>query len=232
MDRMAEQATGSAADLLTGEPGTGLRERKKLATREALSNAALRLAIERGLENFTIEDVTTQAGVSLRTFRNYFASKQEALAALGADRARRIGASLLDRPAGEPLWQALTSAVLQHYEGTEQAFDAATMAALRRVLDSQAMRGEYLKVNFMMQNALAAAIAQRTGTDPTADMYPQILAGAVTAASQVAIRRWYAADPPVPLRPILERALQQLASACSQPALPWATSGGRERERG
>lgn len=210
---------------------TGLRERKKLATRQALSNAALRLAIERGLENFTIEDITTEAGVSLRTFRNYFASKQEALAALGADRARRIGASLLARPASEPLWPALTTAVLQHYEGTEQAFDPTTMAALRRVLDSQAMRGEYLKVNFMMQNALAVAIAQRTGTDLHDDMYPQILAGAVTAASQVAIRRWYAADPPVPLRPILERALQQLASACSQPALPLATSGGTASAR-
>jgi AcrR family transcriptional regulator len=202
------------------QAGIGLRERKKFATRRALSNAALRLAIERGLENFTIGDITTEAGVSLRTFRNYFASKQEALAALGADRARRIGASLLARPAGEPLWQALTSAVLQHYEGTEQAFDAGTMSALRRVLNSEAMRGEYLKVNFAMQYALAAAIAERTGTGLEADMYPQILAGAVTAASQVAIRHWYAADPPVPLRPILERALQQLATACSQPSYP------------
>lgn len=210
----------------------GLRERKKIATRQALSNAALRLAIERGLENFTIEDITTEAGVSLRTFRNYFASKQEALAALGADRARRIGASLLARPAGEPLWQALTSAVLQHYEGTEQAFDTRTMAALRRVLGSEAMRGEYLKVNFMMQNALAAAIAQRTGTDLAADMYPQILAGAVTAASQVAIRRWYAADPPVPLRPILERALRQLAAACSQPPYPGLHPAAGESGRG
>jgi MftR C-terminal domain len=76
-----------------------------------------------------------------------------------------------------------------------------------------------------MQNALAAAIAERTGTDLEADMFPQVLAGAVTAASQVAVRRWYAADPPEPLRPILERALRQLASACSQPAPP----AGQER---
>jgi AcrR family transcriptional regulator len=210
-----------------GEPGgtlswpdievrAGLRERKKLATRQALSSAALRLAIERGLENVTIEDITAQAGVSLRTFRNYFASKQEAIAAMGVLRAARIGRSLLARPAREPLWQALTTAVLEHYEGTEQAYDAATMAAMRGLLGSPAMRGEYLKVNFEMQNALAAAIAQRTGTDVRGDMYPQILAAAVTAASQVAVRHWYAADPPVPLRPILERALAQLASACSQ----------------
>ena len=76
---------------------TGLRERKKLATRKALSDAALRLAIERGLENVTIEDITAEANVALRTFRNYFASKYEAVAAIGADRAYRIGASLLQR---------------------------------------------------------------------------------------------------------------------------------------
>jgi AcrR family transcriptional regulator len=196
----------------------GLRERKKLATRQALSSAALRLAIERGLDNVTIEDITTEADVALRTFRNYFASKHEAVAAIGADRARRIGMSLLERPAGEPLWEALTHAVLEHYEGTDQAFSREVMDALRQVLQAPAMRGEFLKVNFEMQNALAAAIAERTGTDLETDMFPQVLAGAVTAASQVAVRRWYAADPPEPLRPILERALHQLASACSGPA--------------
>jgi AcrR family transcriptional regulator len=198
----------------------GLRERKKLATRQALSSAALRLAIERGLDNVTIEDITAEADVALRTFRNYFASKYEAVAAIGADRARLIGMSLLDRPAAEPLWGALTRAVLEHYQGTDQAFSRETMAALGRVLQTPAMRGEYLKVNFEMQGALAEAIAERTGTDLKADMFPQVLAGAVTAASQVAIRRWYAADPPEPLRPILERALRQLASACSEPAPP------------
>jgi AcrR family transcriptional regulator len=195
---------------------TGLRERKKLATRKALSDAALRLAVDRGLENVTIEDITAEANVALRTFRNYFTSKYEAVAAIGADRAYRIGASLLQRPPGEPLWEALTHAVLEHYEGTHRALSRDTMTALGRVLQTPAMRGEYLKVNFEMQNALSAAIAERTGTDVGADMFPQILAGAVTAASQVAIRRWYAADPPVPLRPMLELALRQLASACSQ----------------
>ena len=201
-------------------PHLGRRERKKHATRQALSSAALELVLEHGLENVTIEDITARADVALRTFSNYFASKYEALAAIGADRARRIGVSLLERPAGEPLWEALTSAVLQHYEGTDQAYSRDTMAALGRVLLAPAMRGEYLKVNFEMQNALAAAIAERTGIDPEADMYPQILAGAVTSASQVAIRRWYTAEPPVPLRPLIELALRQLATACSQPRYP------------
>jgi len=205
----------------------GLRERKKLATRQALSSAALRLAIERGLENVTIEDITAEANVSQRTFRNYFASKYEAICAIGADRAHRIGASLLERPRGEPLWEALTNAVLQHYEGAGQAFGRDTMAALGLVLSAAPMRGEYLKINSEIQGALATAIAKRTGSDTETDMYPEIVAGAVTAASQVALRRWYRADPPVALRPLLESALAQLASACSQPAAGNAAAGSR-----
>ena len=69
----------------------------------AIPMAALRLAVERGLENVTVEDMTAEAGVSLRTFGNYFSSKYEAICAIGTDRARRIGATLLARPAGEPL---------------------------------------------------------------------------------------------------------------------------------
>jgi AcrR family transcriptional regulator len=199
------------------EDSPGRRERKKLATRHALSAAALQLAVERGLENVTIEDITARADVAVRTFSNYFTSKYEAICAIGADRARRIGASLLERPASEPLWEALTGAVLQHYEGNDQAPDRESMGAIGLILASPAMRGEYLKVNFEMQDALATAIAERTGADPRTDMYPQILAGAVTSASQVAIRHWYRADPPVPLRPLIELALRQLAGACSSP---------------
>jgi AcrR family transcriptional regulator len=194
---------------------SGLRERKKLAVRRALSSAAVRLAVERGLENVTIEDITAEADVSVRTFGNYFSGKYEAICALGTDRARRIGAELLGRPAREPLWEALVNAVLAHYDGADQAPDGEWLAGLKLVLTAPAIRGEYLKVNSEMQEVLAAAIATRTRIDPGQDMYPQILAGAVTAAAQVAVRRWFAADPPVPLRPVLRQALDQLATACS-----------------
>jgi AcrR family transcriptional regulator len=199
-------------------PLPGRRERKKLATRHALSAAALQLAAERGLENVTIEDITARADVALRTFRNYFASKYEAICAIAADRARQIGATLLERPASEPLREALINAVLQHYQGTDLALGQESMAAIKLVVGSPAIRGEYLKINAEMQDALAAAIGERTGTDPGTDMYPQILAGAVIAATQVAIRRWFRADPPEPLLPIIELALRQLAGACSEPA--------------
>ena len=190
----------------------GLRERKKLAVRSALSLAAIRLAVARGLENVTIEDITAEADVSVRTFGNYFSSKYEAICALGTDRARRIGAELLARPAREPLWDALVNAVLAHYEGADAAPDREWLAGLKLVLTAPAIRGEYLKVNSEMQRALAEAIAARTGTDMARDLYPEVLAGAVIAATQVAVRCWAAADPPVPLRPLLRQVLDQLAT--------------------
>jgi AcrR family transcriptional regulator len=91
--------------------------------------AALRLAVERGLENVTVEDITAEAGVSLRTFGNYFSRKYEAICVIGTDRARRIGATLLARPADEPLWDAIAGAILAHYESAPRA---------RRRVDGQA----------------------------------------------------------------------------------------------
>src|SRR3984957_13203598 len=133
---------------------SGLRERKKLAVRRALSSAAVRLAVERGLENVTIEDMTAEADVSVRTFGNYFSSKYEAICATGTDRARRVGGDLRPRPAGEPLWETLVFAVLAHYEAADRAPDREWLAGLKLVLSAPAIRGEYLKINAEVQAAL------------------------------------------------------------------------------
>ena len=48
----------------------GLRERQAAETRAALSLAAIRLCIQRGWENVTVDDIAAVANVSPRTFRN------------------------------------------------------------------------------------------------------------------------------------------------------------------
>lgn len=195
----------------------GLRERKKLATRAAIGGAAFRLAVQRGLENLTVEDIAAAANVSPRTFNNYFSTKLEAISALGVDRAVRIGAALCERPAAEPLWDAITAAVLEHYDAV-QSPQGEWQEGMRRVLLSPQMRGEYLKTNAAMQRALTDAIAERAGLDPGRDMLPVVLAGAVTTAAQAAVRRWFGADPPVPLRPLVREALGQVAQAFADAA--------------
>lgn len=57
-----------------------LRDKKKIATRQALAEAAFNLAVERGVDGFVVEDIVSIAGYSRRTFANYFSCKEEAIA--------------------------------------------------------------------------------------------------------------------------------------------------------
>lgn len=73
MSRTTDAATGPLA-----EPA-GLRARKKVARREALIDAAHALVQEHGLDRVTVEGICARAGVSARTFFNYFQSKDDAV---------------------------------------------------------------------------------------------------------------------------------------------------------
>lgn len=57
----------------------GLRERKRMATRVAIQRAVLMLARERGYEGVTVEEISHEAGISPRTFFNYFPTKEAAV---------------------------------------------------------------------------------------------------------------------------------------------------------
>jgi AcrR family transcriptional regulator len=198
----------------------GLRERKKLATRQALGAAAMQLAIERGLENVLVEDIAAAADVSPRTFNNYFASKYEAICALALDRAARIGMAVRDRPAGEDLWAAVRAAVLEVYSVASAAPDPRLLDGIRLVTSSPELRGEYLKALAVMQYDLAAVITERAGGSPAADtFFARALAGAVSAVIQAAVERWLTSDPPVPLAPVIEEALNELVAGL-RAALP------------
>jgi AcrR family transcriptional regulator len=188
----------------------GLRERKKAATRQSLGIAAMRLAVQRGLDNVLVEDIAAEAGVSARTFNNYFGSKYEAICALAMERSQRMGAELRSRPVDEPLMEAITSAVIEPYSGGTRTPDREWLDGVRLVIASPALLGEYLRTHYTAQRMLAEAIADRTGTDLETDMFPAVLAGAVAAAIQVAHERWLRADPPVALVPLIREALAAL----------------------
>jgi len=196
----------------------GLRERKRQQTREALSWAALRLAVERGLSNVLVEDIAAAAGVSPRTFNNYFSSKAEAITWRHLNRARRTAELLRGRPPDEPLWEAITHAALANTGDERKSPDPDWTAGVRLMLSEPELQGEFLKAGAIAERECAVAIAERTGTDADRDLYPRLVAAAITAAVQTANEHWLRADPPVPMAPLLREALNLFAAGLPAPA--------------
>lgn len=81
----------------------GLREMKKRAVAHELAQASFDLAFERGVDGFTIDDVTGRAGYARRTFANHYSCKEEAITALAREQLRAGVASMPPQPAGTPL---------------------------------------------------------------------------------------------------------------------------------
>jgi AcrR family transcriptional regulator len=194
----------------TQTAGTGLRERKKLATKQALAFAALQLAVDRGLDKVRVEDITDAVNVSRRTFTNYFSCKEEAIASLNADRAAAAAEALRDRPPGEPLADSLAEVFAGQYQAAATGVGRERLGQLRMVLSSPALQGEYLKTLVQAEGPLAKAIAERTGADPQ-DLYPHVLAAAVTAAVRVATGHWMARGAAGSLPDVIRQAIRQVA---------------------
>lgn len=173
------------ADTVTTTPRPGLRERKKQATREALREAALRLAVERGPDQVRVEDIAAAAGVSPRTYNNYFASREQAIvSAVSADREARIAAAVAARPAGVRLADAVTEAVVDEYTNTGEH----EHEALLLITTQTALRDAFLETAAGIEPPLAAVIADRLG-DVGAHT-ARVLAASVAAAVRIALEGW------------------------------------------
>src|SRR5688500_7564486 len=110
----------------------GLRERKKAETRKAIADAALALAVERGPAAVTVDDIAAAAGISPRTVFNYFATKEDAILGVDAERRRDLLDRLEARPADESPLRALREAMRDSTGSSEGAVAWRTRARLAR----------------------------------------------------------------------------------------------------
>jgi AcrR family transcriptional regulator len=190
----------------------GLRERKKLDTRRALSDAALELMFERGLDNVTRDDIADRAGVSLRTFNNYFTGKYEALAYRQVERVQRSVAAFRARPAGEPLWTSITEAVLEPLESDDALQMTPTREQLREIRNLAGLPEVRMAMVKGLFDDWVEVIAERTGTDRVHDMYPRLVVAVVRAVAETAMDAYLTADPPVHLTTLLRQGFAAVAA--------------------
>jgi AcrR family transcriptional regulator len=93
--------------------GPTRRELNKAATRQAITDAALILLRAHGPGNFTVEDIADAAGISRRTFFNYFGSTEAALASVTFGFLDTALQQFRLRPAGEPILESARAALVE-----------------------------------------------------------------------------------------------------------------------
>ena len=166
------------------EGTTGLRERKKQRTRDAIVEAAFELFDERGFAGTTINDIAEKADIAPRAFFSYFPSKDDVVFHDFEEQYEMIAGWLRDREPGTNAIDALRAGI----ESMPDEIDKTDLREKRcrnrlvRENDSLAAHGDHLKGR--LADVLAEAVAEDLGDQPT-DLRPRLVGAAFVAAISV-----------------------------------------------
>ncbi|MDT7548293.1 MAG: hypothetical protein QOE84_687 [Actinomycetota bacterium] len=208
------------------------RARKKAATRETLTRAALRLALENGYEQLTVEAITDAADVSVRTFFNYFASKDDALLATDLGGAEGLAAAVASRPADEAPVAALRAVLSEFGESFEQR-EPLWQSRFELIRANPHLWPRLFASFSAFERSLTEAVAARAGCDPDADLFPGVVAAAFVGAMRIAVTHWRTHADRAPLPDLLTAAFDILAGGLvDSNAAPLARLNGAPARRG
>jgi AcrR family transcriptional regulator len=177
---------------------SGLRERKRERTRQAIADAALDLFARQGFHETTIPQIAEAADVSPRTVSGYFPAKEDLAFPDAEKQIAELEARLRARPQGETAADALRSWIPGHIE------DGPDQRRRRELVDADEALSTY-EHRFLAraQVALAEAFAVDLGLAP-GDLEPRMAAAATMTVFQVLGRDLAPGDSPLEA---LDRAL-------------------------
>lgn len=186
----------------------GLRERKKLATRQALHEAALKLMRAAGPDAVTVEEICREAGVSPRTFFNYFETKEDAVFLPRQGMAAQIIESITSYRRDATMFEAAAQAVGDVFHTAMNSDVWQTQQALLQAHPHLMITG--LRLGKDLERAVAAGIAKRTGL-PETDIRVRTVASASIAGSRLVIES-LRDDPTADVNDLFEQVFTALAT--------------------
>jgi len=185
----------------------GRRERKKRETRQALADAALRLALEKGPDHVTVEEIAEAADVSVRTFFNYFPHKEHAILGRNPEHLEQA----LERFRTAPAEQSpLTTMwlVVQNVLGDLQS-DGELSRRGELIMSSPDLLYHLMLSSIDDERQLSAALAERLA-EPDGALRASLIVSAAGTACRVAMET-HKKTPERPLRELVDEAFQLLA---------------------
>jgi AcrR family transcriptional regulator len=174
----------------------GLRERRKQETRQAISNIATQMFVDRGFDEVTIAEVADAAGVAKMTVTNYFPRKED----LVLDRAEAIERHLADVIAARAPGESMLAAIRRDYAEAVARADVtlglSSPAFAAMILGSPVLAGRVREMLDRREQLLGDAIAAETGTDgPQQRLVAVLLASVHRVLAAEASRRSLEGQP-------------------------------------
>ena len=187
---------------------TGLRERNKQRTRQAITDAAMRLFLEHGFDRVSIIQIAAAAQVAVQTVYNYFPAKAD----LVFDEADQITGDLVQAVSYRAAGESALSAIRGYFASTparvgDRRPPEPSPQFRRLVAGSPTLRSYQREVFARFELALAGLLAEETGAAPDA-VEPFIAAAALVSVFRVNLEG--RSGDPAPAGERAERALDLL----------------------
>ena len=157
------------------EPLAGLRDRKKLRTRQEISDVATRLFMREGFEEVTLAQIAEAADVSVKTIFNYFGSKEELYFDRAGEAREALVATVREREPGVTALEALHALFRDNVvpfrgNGWEPLYSQPGLQGLRAFFATEdrspALRARRLLIVEAFGQALQEVLAEDLGRDP------------------------------------------------------------------
>ena len=204
------QAAGSSP--APGRPALGLRERKKIKTRLAIQQHALRLIRKQGYEATTVEQIAEAAEISPSTFFRYFPTKDAVI--LTDDYDPLMIEALRAQPPDVPVLRAFRTAYRCLFAELSEADQESFLERAELILQVPDLRAAFFDSLVDSVTTAVDLIVERSHRDRD-DVEVRALAGALIGLSITEFLYW-SQHPQTDFIANLDRAMEALESA-----FPW-----------
>lgn len=157
---------------MTSTEPMGRRERKKAATRKAISDVATMMFLERGFDNVSIREVADAADVSPTTVFAHFPQKEALVFDEDDEQRDRLVSAVRDRPAGRTINRAIHDFYSTELRANvDEHGDDVTRIFMTFLNETPALRDYAARMWLRHEDALSQAIADELGlSEPTAEI--------------------------------------------------------------
>jgi len=172
-----------------GDRSLPLRERKKLRTRRALAEAALRLFTANGFDATTLEELADEADVSKSTFFRFFPAKEAAAIEAEAELWSAYLAALAGRELSGVILSELHHTLAAAAAGLDPGWDERFLATRRLIAAENALLRYVEHYRAGVKDQVIACLAGKLHLDPE-DLRLRVLAELAVTAWSISGRRW------------------------------------------